>query len=203
MPTSTAIQTSEVSTTARAGQTLQLTSSAFFCVDGFWPLRESRRHSASWRSGPSSGCHSMAQVCSGIAGRFGFGVRRAWGSELRWALAERSGDSIMNPRTGTAYQSLLELKVSYDLLRTLESGGVEGGMARFFELYYDGFTALRNEEDFFLLAMNYFERAAAMCVRYSEPFFDLQGHTRRGVSVKTVMDGFRRATVEAANRLNV
>ncbi|KAB8279088.1 hypothetical protein BDV30DRAFT_222308 [Aspergillus minisclerotigenes] len=72
--------------------------------------------------------------------------------ELRWSLAVRHRIPIPNPRTGKYCH--------------LEQGGVEGGMLRFFELYYGGFDVLRDEEDFYLLAMNYFQRAAKMNIRW-------------------------------------
>lgn len=42
-----------------------------------------------------------------------------------------------------------------------------------------------------------------MKVRYCEPFFDPQGHTRRGVSLAAMLAGFRKAQLEAAERFNV
>ncbi|KAA8644971.1 uncharacterized protein ATNIH1004_009182 [Aspergillus tanneri] len=59
--------------------------------------------------------------------------------------------------------------------------GVDGRTLRFFELYYGGFEVLRDEEDFYRLAMNYFQRTAAMNIRYRETFSDPQRYTRRDV----------------------
>ncbi|KAH6706306.1 hypothetical protein BKA61DRAFT_635583 [Leptodontidium sp. MPI-SDFR-AT-0119] len=73
----------------------------------------------------------------------------------------------------------------------------------FFEIYYGGFELLRNEDDYFDLAMEYFERAAGMNVRYCELFFDPQGHTRRGIRMDVIMSGFRRAQIYAEENLNV
>ncbi|KAF7592532.1 hypothetical protein BBP40_012756 [Aspergillus hancockii] len=123
--------------------------------------------------------------------------------ELRWSLAQRHGEPIPNPKTGEPCHDLSELKGLYELLHDLDKGGVEGGMLRFFDLYYGGFEVLRDEEDFYSLAIGYFQRAGEMKIRYCEPFFDPQGHTRRGVSFKAMMDGFRRAQVDAAEKLNV
>lgn len=94
--------------------------------------------------------------------------------KLRWALAQRHKIPILNYRTGMACQSLLELKGLYQLLDDVEEGGVEGGMPRFFALYYGGFEVLRHEDDFYHLAIDYLQRAASMNVRYCEPFFDPQ-----------------------------
>lgn len=89
----------------------------------------------------------------------------------------------------------------YQLLEPPSSKGK--GISAFFEAYYGSMEVLLEEEDFFELAMGYFEKAGSMEVRYCEVFFDIQAHTRRGVSVKTVMDGFRRAQVKAEKELNV
>lgn len=56
---------------------------------------------------------------------------------------------------------------------------------------------LRTEEDFYDLAMEFFEKLSGMRVRYVESFFDIQAHTRRGVAVETVMEGLRRAKDDA------
>ncbi|KAE8324094.1 hypothetical protein BDV39DRAFT_208283 [Aspergillus sergii] len=123
--------------------------------------------------------------------------------ELRWELAQRHGEPILNINTQLPCQSLSELKRTYELLHDLDAGGVDGGMERFFLLYYGGFSVLRDEEDFYRLAMDYFRKAADMNIRYCEPFFDPQGHTRRGVSFDAMMHGFRRAQLEAAKDLGV
>ncbi|CAG8952013.1 hypothetical protein HYFRA_00000749 [Hymenoscyphus fraxineus] len=71
----------------------------------------------------------------------------------------------------------------------------------FYEAYYGGFDLLQTEEDYYDLAMGYFERASQMKVRYCEPFFDPQGHTRRGIPLDVMMRGFKRAQDEAESRL--
>lgn len=123
--------------------------------------------------------------------------------ELRWELAQRRGEAVLNINTQQPCESLSELKGTYELLNDLEEGGVDGGMRRFFELYYGGFSVLQDEEDFYRLAINYFRKAASMNVRYCEPFFDPQGHTRRGVPFETMMNGFKRAQSEASQSLGV
>ena len=63
----------------------------------------------------------------------------------------------------------------------------------FFEIYYGGFELLREVEDFYDLAIEYFEKAGKMNIRYCEAFFDAQGHLRRGVGMDVIMSGFGRA----------
>lgn len=125
--------------------------------------------------------------------------------ELRWQLAQRNGQTLELERTGTVYTSLEQLKESYNIIQPRPGHGIDNAEESFtfFEAYYGGFEVLVTEQDFFDLAMNYFEHAASMNVRYCEPFFDPQGHTRRGVSWDTMMGGFRAAQKEAEKTLGV
>ncbi len=71
----------------------------------------------------------------------------------------------------------------------------------FLAIYYPAMDVLRTEQDFYDLAMAYFEKSAAQNVIYSEPFFDPQAHTSRGVSFETVITGIHRAQIDAEQRL--
>ena len=73
----------------------------------------------------------------------------------------------------------------------------------FFEAYYGGFEVLKTQLDYYDLAMDYYEHAASMNVRYAEIFFDPQGHTRVGMSWEMMMGGFREAQRKAEKDLNV
>lgn len=129
--------------------------------------------------------------------------------ELRWKLAQRHGFTLRFGKKTKVVDGLEELVSNYaDVISSAELprfAGVpkENVPATFFEAYYSGFEVLRTREDFFDLAMDYFQRAAAMNVRYCEPFFDPQAHTSRGVSWSDMMDGFREAQQQAIKELNV
>lgn len=125
--------------------------------------------------------------------------------ELRWKFAQRNGQTLQLERTGTVYTSLEQLKESYGIIKPRPGHRIDNAEETFtfFEAYYGGFEVLVTERDFFDLAMHYFERAASMNVRYCEPFFDAQGHTRRGISWDTMMGGFRAAQEEAEKTLGV
>ncbi|RGP66122.1 adenosine deaminase [Fusarium sporotrichioides] len=125
--------------------------------------------------------------------------------ELRWELAKRNSQTLKLERTGTVYHSIEQLRESYNLIQPRPGHRIDNAEESFtfFEAYYGGFEVLVTEQDFYDLAMNYFERAAAMNVRYCEPFFDPQGHTRRGVAFGTIMNGFHKAQKEAEARLNL
>ena len=101
--------------------------------------------------------------------------------ELIFKLARRNGVAL-------AYPSVDALRAAY-AFTNLQS---------FLDIYYAGASVLRKEEDFYDLAMAYFERAAADNVVHAELFFDPQTHTDRGIPFNAVIDGLSRACAQAA-----
>lgn len=127
-------------------------------------------------------------------------------ADLKWKFSQRNNRPILNPRTNQPFSSLDELRDSHDTLKPRAAGNRMDNSEEtlsFFEAYYGGFEALQTRRDYFDLAMDYYERAAAMNVRYAEIFFDPQGHTRSGTSWETMMEGFREAQRKAERELNV
>ena len=90
--------------------------------------------------------------------------------ELIFKLAQRNGVAL-------PYASVEALRAAY-AFTDLQS---------FLDIYYAGASVLLHEEDFFEMAMAYFERAAADHVVRAELFFDPQTHTERGVPVGVVI----------------
>lgn len=125
--------------------------------------------------------------------------------ELKWKFSQRNGMTLSHPRTGAVFSSLEELQDSHDTMKPVSEGQMNNAeeTLSFFEAYYGGFEVLKTEQDYYDLAMHYFERAAVMNVRYCEIFFDPQGHTRTGTTWETMMTGFQSAQEEAEKRLNV
>ena len=56
---------------------------------------------------------------------------------------------------------------------------------------------LRDEDDFYLLTEAYLGRAHSQGLVHVEIFFDPQTHSARGVALETVLNGMRRALLEA------
>ncbi|KAK0189536.1 adenosine deaminase [Armillaria mellea] len=111
---------------------------------------------------------------------------------LRWRLAQKNHVSL--PKYPT-YESLIASYATMYNHRRETQG--DNGLPTFLEAYYGGMEVLRTEEDFYDLAMEYFAKAADMNVRYTDPFFDPQAHTRRGVALGDVMNGLERAKQDA------
>ena len=100
--------------------------------------------------------------------------------ELMFELAKRNEIDL-------PYESVDALRAAYDF----------SNLQDFLDLYYQGANVLRTEQDFYDLAMAYFQRAAADNVRHAERFFDPQTHTDRGVTYAFVIEGLSSAAKDA------
>ncbi len=120
---------------------------------------------------------------------------------LRFALAQRNSLPLFSARLNKTFHTLPELEEAYNLLQPRSVKGK--GVSAFFEAYYGGMEVLREERDFYELAMAYFERVSGMKVRYCEVLFYVQAHTRRGVWIETFMGGFKRAKRDAEEKFGV
>jgi adenosine deaminase len=101
--------------------------------------------------------------------------------ELKLALARRNGVDI-------GQSTVEQVRATYEF----------DSLASFLGVYYPAMNVLVQEEDFYDLATAYFRRAAADGVRRVEAFFDPQAHTSRGVPIGSVIVGYHRAAVDAA-----
>ncbi|MBV8079288.1 MAG: adenosine deaminase [Actinobacteria bacterium] len=103
--------------------------------------------------------------------------------ELKFDLAARNGLEL-------PYASVEEMRAAYDF----------DDLPSFLDVYYEGMSVLRTEQDFYDLASAYFRKARSQNVVYAEIFFDPQAHTSRGIPFETVVDGLRRAQADAGFR---
>ena len=106
--------------------------------------------------------------------------------ELKFELATRNGVEL-------PYASVDELRAAYAF----------SDLPSFLAVYYEGMSVLREERDFYDLAAAYFAKAHEQNVVYAEVFFDPQAHTRRGVPFATVIEGLRRAQLDADRSLGL
>jgi adenosine deaminase len=106
--------------------------------------------------------------------------------EMMLALARRNG-----------------VRLRFDTVAAARAAYRFGSLQDFLDLYYEGMSVLRREQDFYDLAWAYLERAKADNVVHAEVFFDPQGHTERGVPMAAVIGGLTRALGEAETRLGI
>ncbi|KAK8190126.1 putative adenosine deaminase [Phyllosticta capitalensis] len=116
--------------------------------------------------------------------------------ELRFSLASKNHIPL-------PYSTASALRASYsNLYASLDRDG-SNALPVFLSHYYAGMDVLRTEADFYALAASFFRTCADAHVRYVEPFFDIQAHTRRGVPAAAVLEGLLRAKEDAARDLDV
>jgi len=106
--------------------------------------------------------------------------------EMMFGMAQRNGVTL-------PYASAAATRAAYDFT----------DLQSFLDIYYAGAAALLHEQDFYELAMAYFEGASRDGVVHAELFFDPQTHTARGVAFATVVAGLDRACREARRRFGL
>jgi adenosine deaminase len=113
---------------------------------------------------------------------------------LTFTLAAKNNIALPSPTTDPAYTSVETLTARYNNFANLND---------FLGYYYRALDAVIIAEDFEMLAWEYFTIAARDGVRHAEVFFDPQSHTARGISLKTVVEGFNAACKRAEKELGI
>jgi adenosine deaminase len=106
--------------------------------------------------------------------------------ELMFELARRNHVKI-------PFETAAEVRKAYQF----------SSLQHFLDMYYLGMEVLRKEEDFYDLTWAYLDRVAKQNVAHVEIFFDPQGHTARGVTFETALQGIWRALEDGNKNLNV
>ncbi|MFC0336390.1 adenosine deaminase [Kushneria avicenniae] len=106
--------------------------------------------------------------------------------ELMFELAARNDVAL-------PYASIEEVRAAYNFTN----------LQSFLDLYYQGMNVLHTEQDFYDLAMAYFERAHGDGVVHVELSFDPQPHLARGVTMRTLFAGLGQAREEASRRFGL
>ncbi|MFZ6046267.1 adenosine deaminase [Pseudomonas sp. CR3202] len=106
--------------------------------------------------------------------------------ELLFALAERN-----------------KVALPWADVETLRRAYAFNNLQEFLDLYYQGAGVLRTEQDFYDLTWAYLERCKAQNVIHTEPFFDPQTHTDRGIPFEVVLGGIRQALEDGREQLGI
>ncbi|ASP39277.1 adenosine deaminase [Bacterioplanes sanyensis] len=73
----------------------------------------------------------------------------------------------------------------------------------FLDIYYRCADVLRTEQDFYDLTWAYMQQCQRQGVVHTEPFFDPQTHTDRGIAFATVLNGITRALADAEQQMGI
>ena len=106
--------------------------------------------------------------------------------ELLFALAERN-----------------KIALPWNDVEALRSAYAFNNLQEFLDLYYAGADVLRTEQDFYDLTWAYLQKCKAQNVIHTEPFFDPQTHTDRGIPFEVVLRGIKQALVDGEKQLGI
>ena len=106
--------------------------------------------------------------------------------ELLFALAERN-----------------KIALPWADVDSLRSAYAFNNLQEFLDLYYQGANVLRTEQDFYDLTWAYLLKCQEQGVIHTEPFFDPQTHTDRGIPFEVVLRGIRQALVDGEKQLGI
>ena len=106
--------------------------------------------------------------------------------ELLFALAERN-----------------KIALPWNDVDTLRQAYAFNNLQEFLDLYYQGADVLRTSQDFYDLTWAYLLRCKAQNVIHTEPFFDPQTHTDRGIPFEVVLNGIAAALKDGEQQLGI
>lgn len=106
--------------------------------------------------------------------------------ELLFSLAERN-----------------KIALPWSDVDTLRSAYAFGNLQEFLDLYYRGADVLRTEQDFYDLTWAYLQKCEEQNVIHTEPFFDPQTHTDRGIPFEVAMRGISDALADGRELLGI
>lgn len=78
-----------------------------------------------------------------------------------------------------------------------------GNLQEFLDLYYAGADVLRTEQDFYDLTWAYLQKCEAQNVVHTEPFYDPQTHTDRGIPFEVAIRGITSALADGREMLGI
>lgn len=106
--------------------------------------------------------------------------------ELMFELAKRNGIQL-------PYDSADEVRAAYEFT----------DLQSFLDIYYQCADVLRTEQDFYDMTWAYLLHCQQDGVVHTEPFFDPQTHTDRGIAFDVVIEGIHRALQDGESKLGI
>ncbi len=106
--------------------------------------------------------------------------------ELMFELAKRNQIDL-------PFKSVEEVRTAYEFTELQD----------FLDIYYQGMGVLQTEQDFYDLTDAYLKKIHSQNVIHTEIFFDPQGHTERGITFETVLNGITRALDDGKDKYGI
>jgi adenosine deaminase len=96
-----------------------------------------------------------------------------------------------------------KIALPWDNVDALRSAYNFGNLQEFLDLYYAGADVLRTEQDFYDLTWAYLQKCEEQNVVHTEPFYDPQTHTDRGIPFEVAMRGISGALADGRELLGI
>lgn len=96
-----------------------------------------------------------------------------------------------------------KITLPWDDVDALRSAYNFGNLQEFLDLYYAGADVLRTEQDFYDLTWAYLQKCEEQNVVHTEPFYDPQTHTDRGIPFEVAMRGISGALADGRELLGI
>ncbi|WP_019340170.1 adenosine deaminase [Stutzerimonas stutzeri] len=96
-----------------------------------------------------------------------------------------------------------KIALRWDNVDALRSAYNFGNLQEFLDLYYAGADVLRTEQDFYDLTWAYLQKCEEQNVVHTEPFYDPQTHTDRGIPFEVAMRGISDALADGRELLGI
>jgi adenosine deaminase len=96
-----------------------------------------------------------------------------------------------------------QIKLPYTTVEEIKKAYQFTCLQDFLDIYYQGAQVLIREQDFYDLTWAYLQKCKAQNVIHTEPFFDPQTHTDRGIPFEVVLRGIKQALVDGEKQLGI
>jgi adenosine deaminase len=106
-------------------------------------------------------------------------------------------DGALSPAMMFKLAQRNQVSLPYESVAEIEAAYAFTSLQSFLDLYYQGASVLKYEQDFYDLTRDYFEKCKADNIVHTELSFDPQTHTERGIDFATVISGILRAMDDA------
>lgn len=106
-------------------------------------------------------------------------------------------DGALSPEMMFTLAQRNQVELPYHSIAEIEAAYAFTSLQSFLDLYYQGASVLKHEQDFYDLTRDYFAKCKADNILHTELSFDPQTHTERGIAFDTVICGILRAMDDA------
>lgn len=112
-------------------------------------------------------------------------------------------EGTLEPKTVMELAERNRIDIGFDSEDDLRAAYDFGNLQEFLDLYYKAVGTVVKPEDFHLMAMRYYEQAAAQGVVHAELFLDTSVHQARGIAYEQMMEGIALAVEDAERQFGI